>query len=172
MYYQHSLNLLRERGVEPEEIARIVYELQIPYNPDLSLEECLENVHAVLKKREVQHAVITGISIDMLAERKLLPQPFQTIMEVDEPLYGVDEVLALSITNVYGSIGLTSFGYLDKSKLGIMRKLNNHDKAIHVFLDDIVAGIAAAASARIAHQHPDVERFSGDRKTAVRDEGP
>jgi hypothetical protein len=53
-----------------------------------------------------------------------------------------------------------------------MRKLNNHDKAIHVFLDDIVAGIAAAASARIAHQHPDVQRFAGDRKTAVRDEGP
>jgi phosphatidylglycerophosphatase A len=168
VHYQHSVDLLRQRGVELEEIARIVYELQVPYNHDLDLKTCLENVDAVLKKREVQHAIITGISIDMLAEQKLLPEPFQKIMEVDEPLYGVDEVLALSITNVYGSIGLTSFGYLDKSKIGIMKRLNNHDRCIHVFLDDIVAGIAAAASARIAHQHPDSDRFVKDRET---DEG-
>jgi phosphatidylglycerophosphatase A len=105
-----------------------------------------------LAKREVQYALYTGIALDKLAEQKLLPEPLQKILETDEPLYGVDEILALSITNVYGSIGLTSFGYLDKEKIGIIANLNNKKNGVHVFLDDLVAGVAAAASARIAHR--------------------
>ncbi len=42
----------------------------------------------------------------------------------DEPLYSVDEILSLSITNIYGSIALTNFGYIDKLKLGVLSKLN------------------------------------------------
>lgn len=54
-------------------------------------------------------------------------------MEADEPLYGVDETLAVGITNVYGMIGLTSFGYLDKEKTGIIAELNDKKGEIHVF---------------------------------------
>ncbi len=164
MFYEHTIELFKKRGVQLEEIAEIVYNLQQPYHPGLTLDECLESVQTVLKKREVQHAVITGVSLDQLAEQKILPEPFQTIMELDEPLYGVDEVLALSIINVYGTIGLTSFGYLDKNKQGVLTRLNNHDEEIHVFLDDIIAGIAAAAAARIAHKYPNIERYFTDRK--------
>jgi len=74
-------------------------------------------------------------------------------------LYGVDETMALGITNVYGMIGLTSFGYLDKMKPGILQKLNEKGKGIHVFLDDLVAGLAAAASARIAHQDEKARQY-------------
>ena len=70
-----------------------------------------------------------------------MPQPLQAIMEADESLYGVDETLALGITHVYGMIGLTSFGYLDKEKIGVIHDLNEHTTAIHVFLDDLVAGV-------------------------------
>jgi phosphatidylglycerophosphatase A len=150
--YNQVVEALRARGVEIDDIARIVLELQRPYHPELSLEACRESVVQVLHKREVQNAIFTGIALDMLAEQKLLPEPLQSIMERDEPLYGVDEVLALAITNVYGSIGLTNFGYLDKTKMGIIGRLNNHGSQIHVFLDDLVASIAASASARIAHQ--------------------
>jgi phosphatidylglycerophosphatase A len=159
VFYNHTVQLLQDRGVKLEAIAQVVHELQLPYNPSLTLEECLDSVKTVLKKREVQHAVITGIAIDILAEQKKLPEPFQTIMEIDEPLYGVDEILALSIVNVYGTIGLTSFGYLDKEKNGIISYLNNNKEKVNVFLDDLVAGIAAAASARIAHQNPDPHRY-------------
>ncbi|MDI3328585.1 MAG: phosphatidylglycerophosphatase A [Alicyclobacillaceae bacterium] len=145
------VELLEERGVRVEDIAEIVYMLQSPYHPDLTREECVESVLTVLAKREVKHALYTGIALDVLAEKKLLPEPLQSIMERDEPLYGVDEILALAITNVYGSIGLTSFGYLDKEKIGVIAKLNAKGPAIHTFLDDLVAGVAAAASARIAH---------------------
>ncbi|MFD0716470.1 phosphatidylglycerophosphatase A [Paenibacillus sp. GCM10027626] len=150
---------LLDRGVSINDVAEIVYSLQVPYNADLTMMECTDSVRTVLAKREVQYVLFTGIALDELAERGELPQPLQAIMEADESLYGVDETLALGITNVYGMIGLTSFGYLDKVKPGIIRKLNEKGKHIHVFLDDLVAGLAAAASARIAHQDPKANRY-------------
>ncbi|GIM47107.1 phosphatidylglycerophosphatase A [Collibacillus ludicampi] len=151
--HMNVVQLLESRGVKVDDIVDIVYTLQKPYHPDLKQEECQISVMRVLAKREVQHALYTGIALDELAEKNLLPEPLQSIMNSDEPLYGVDEILALGITNVYGSIGLTSFGYLDKEKLGILKRLNVKGSGIHVFLDDLVAGIAAAASARIAHRN-------------------
>ena len=71
----------------------------------------------------------------------------------DEGLYGVDEVLAFSIVNVYGSIGFTNYGYIDKLKPGILEQLNDKSSGrVHTFLDDIVGAVAAAASSRIAHR--------------------
>lgn len=156
---------LQNRGVVLGDIADIVYQLQKPYYPNLIMEECLSSVMHVLEKREVQHAIYTGIALDTLAEQSCLPAPLQSIMEQDEPLYGVDEILALSITNVYGSIGLTNFGYLDKTKLGVIGRLNNDGQRIHVFLDDLVAGVAAAAAARIAHHHT-AKSYEPDAPTA------
>lgn len=146
------IELLERRGVTVDDIVDIVYTLQKPYHPDLERDPCVTSVMRVLAKREVQYALYTGVALDELAEQKALPEPLQRILETDEPLYGVDEILALSITNVYGSIGLTSFGFLDKEKIGIIAKLNNKRNGVHVFLDDLVAGVAAAASARIAHR--------------------
>ncbi len=144
--------MLRERGVTLESIARLVQDLQRPYNPQLSLEECLVHVEKVIKKREVQNAVLTGLTLDIYAEKGLLPEPLQSILIRDDPLYGVDEVLALSITNIYGSIGFTTFGYLDKVKTGILENINvKREGTVNTFLDDLVAAIAAAAAARLAH---------------------
>lgn len=150
---------LLRRGVKLEDIAEIVYSLQIVYNSELTMEQCLDSVKAVLQKREVQYTLFTGIALDELAEKKLLPEPLQAIMEVDEPLYGVDETMALGITSVFGMIGLTSFGYLDKVKPEIIGKLNEKGPQIHVFLDDLVAGLAAASSARIAHKSPKANHY-------------
>lgn len=144
---------LDQRGVTTEQIAELVLYLQQDYFPDLTLKECIRNVELVLKKREVQNAVLTGIQLDILAEEGKLFPPLQDIIRNDEGLYGCDEILALAIVNVYGSIGLTNFGYVDKLKPGILKELNrkNGDRC-HTFLDDIVGAIAAAASSRIAHR--------------------
>ena len=105
-----------------------------------------------MRKREVCHAVLTSIALDELAEKKLLPQPLQSIVESDDGLYGIDEVIPLSIVNVYGTIGLTNFGYLDKKKIGIIKALDEGKaNGVNTFLDDIVAGLASAAASRIAH---------------------
>ena len=66
--HERCLELLSERGVELEQIAELVYFLQERYVPGLTKEECLLNVNSVLKKREVQNAVITGIEMDKLAK--------------------------------------------------------------------------------------------------------
>ncbi|NMM53736.1 phosphatidylglycerophosphatase A family protein [Paenibacillus aquistagni] len=153
MTYDAAAKWLEQRGVTLESIADIVYELQKPYNDVLRIDDCMESVKAVLRKREVQYTLMTGIALDVLAERKQLPEPLQSMLTEDESLYGVDETLALGITSMYGMIGLTSFGYLDKAKVGVLSGLNNSKSHVHVFLDDLVAGIAAAASSRIAHQN-------------------
>lgn len=147
---------LKMRGVKIEEIADLVMLLQKPYHDDLSIDKCLHNIDRVLSKREVQNAVITGIQLDMLAEKKLLEEPLQQFIKTDASLYGVDEILAFSIVNVYGSIGFTNFGYIDKLKPGVLERLNNKETGeVHTFLDDIVGAIAAAASSRLAHRYGD-----------------
>ncbi|OUM96136.1 MAG: phosphatidylglycerophosphatase A [Thermobacillus sp. ZCTH02-B1] len=172
---------LERRGVTVRDVAEIVLSLQRPYNGRLTISDCEESVRAVLAKREVQYTLLTGIALDELADRGLLPEPLQRIMEEDESLYGVDETLALGIVSVYGMIGLTSFGYLDKMKPGVIGRLNGARGTgrggseargeagdgrvdepryrIHVFLDDLVSALAAAASARIAHQNPDARDY-------------
>ncbi|QAY65127.1 phosphatidylglycerophosphatase A family protein [Paenibacillus protaetiae] len=144
---------LARRGVTRDKIAELVHFLQKDYFPNLTVEECIHHVNAVLSKREVQNAVLTGIQLDLLAEEGKLLEPLQEMIFNDEGLYGCDEVLALSIVNVYGSIGFTNFGYIDKLKPGILKKLNDRsDGEIHTFLDDIVGAIAASAASRIAHR--------------------
>ncbi len=151
------VELLEQRGVTLQAIAQVVYDIQHAFYPELTLELCLESVEAVIDKREVQHVLLTGIALDMAAEAGNLPEPLLSILRDDNLLYGVDEVLALGITNVYGSIGLTNFGYLDKQKIGIIGELNSRRQPgrVHTFLDDLVAGVAAAAAARLAHALPD-----------------
>src|SRR5690625_1197811 len=95
--------LLLERGVTLNDIADLVYFLQADYHDNLTIEECLHNVNQVLAKREVQHAVLTGVQLDVLAERNELSQPLQKIIATDESLYGIDEIVAFAIVNVYGS---------------------------------------------------------------------
>ncbi|MGB3161290.1 phosphatidylglycerophosphatase A family protein [Carnobacterium sp.] len=153
--HQKALNLIKERGVELTDIADLVLFLQTPYIKDLTQDECLLNVEAVLLKREVQNTILTGIQLDILAEQNLLMDPLQNIISDDEGLYGIDEILALSIVNVYGSIGFTNYGYIDKMKPGILGKLNSHEGGqVHTFMDDIVGAIAAAAASRLAHANP------------------
>src|SRR6478609_8209423 len=92
---------LIERGVTLDDIAELVYYLQSKYHDELKMEDCLHNVNRVLKKREVQNAILTGIQLDKLAEQKMLDEPLQTTIETDESLYGIDEIVAFSIVNVY-----------------------------------------------------------------------
>ncbi|KMY55190.1 phosphatidylglycerophosphatase [Bacillus sp. FJAT-27231] len=149
---------LGERGVTVDDIAELVMFLQKKYHPNLEIEECKKNIEKVLQKREVQNAILTGIQLDVLAEQGQLDEPLQSIIASDESLYGVDEILALAIVNVYGSIGFTNYGYIDKVKPGILEHLNDKSTGkVHTFLDDIVGAIAAAASSRLAHKAANAE---------------
>lgn len=145
---------IEERGVTLQQIGELTYFLQEKYYKDLTVDDCVHNIKAVLRKREVQNAILTGIQLDELAEKGLLDGPLQDMIAKDYSLYGIDEILAFSIVNVYGSIGFTNFGYIDKVKPGILRELDIKDDAkgvCHTFLDDLIGAVAAAAASRIAH---------------------
>ena len=149
---------LQRRGVTVEAIAEIVYEMQKTYNHGLTIEHCIQSVERVLRKREVQHAVLVGVELDELAEKKMLSEPLQSIVENDEGLFGVDETIALGSVFTYGSIAVTTFGHLDKQKVGLIEKLDTKSgHRVNTFLDDLVASIAASAASRIAHRMRDLE---------------
>lgn len=162
--------LLVERGVEILDIANIVYKMQVHYTPTLTLEECIESVDAVLMKREIQHAVLVGIELDKLAEQGKLSEPLQSIVETDEGLFGVDETIALGSVFGYGSIAVTTFGFLDKEKVGIIKELDRKGSQVNTFLDDLVCSIAASASSRLAHRIRDREESLREEEIQRRDE--
>lgn len=163
--------LLKERGVEIKDVAKIVYDLQTPYNGSLSMAECIESVDAVLEKREIQHAVLVGVELDKLAEQKKLSEPLQSIVEMDEGLFGVDETIAIGSVFGYGSIAVTTFGFLDKEKVGIIKELDTKPgQKVHTFLDDLVASIAANAASRLAHRVRDREEQLREEEIKHRDE--
>lgn len=149
---------LKERGVKIEDIAELVFDLQRPFMPGLTIHACVENVKGVLAKRELQHAILVGVELDRLAEKKMLSEPLQSLVDQDEGLFGVDETIALGAVSSFGSIAATTFGYLDKVKPKIIGKLDlaKHGR-VNTFLDDLVASIAADASSRLAHRVRDEE---------------
>lgn len=156
---------LRERGISLEAIAQLVWQLQKPYNRWLKIEQCMESVERVLSKREVQYTIFAGLALDRLAEENGLPDPLQHAVADDDPLFGVDEALGMAITNMYGTIGATNFGYLDKLKPGIIGELHGNEQGkVYTFADDLVAGVVAAAAARVAHNNRSDEDNSGGEK--------
>ncbi|MFT8870896.1 MAG: phosphatidylglycerophosphatase A [Sporolactobacillus sp.] len=162
-----AVHALESRGVRIEDIAEIVLSLQKPFIRGLTLQVCAENVRGVLAKRELQHAILVGVALDELAEKQVLPEPLQSLVDQDEGLFGVDETIALGAVSSFGSIAATTFGYLDKVKPKIIGKLDQAKGGrVNTFLDDLVASIAADASSRLAHRVRDAEecRVAESRK--------
>lgn len=159
---------LQSRGVTIKDIAEIVMEMQRPYHEGLTLEACMDSVEKVLEKREMQHALLVGIELDVLAEKGMLSAPLQQLVESDEGLFGCDETLALGSVLGYGSIAVTTFGHLDKHKIGVIKRLDTKSgQGVHTFLDDLVASVAASAAGRIAHRHRDEEERQADDEAAA-----
>lgn len=143
--------MLENRGVSLLGLARLVCELQQPYNPDLSLQECLDSLKSVIAKNEVQHAVITGLTLDEMAEEGVLKEPLGSTVRKNDRLYGIDAILGLAIVNMYGTIGLSNYGYLRLEQERLFHGMPARNNKVNTFLDDLLAAIVAAACARIAH---------------------
>ena len=77
------IRMLNERGIELLDIAQLTYDLQKKYIEGITLEHCLENVDRVLEKREVQHAVMTGIELDVATEKGHFNKELTDILRAD-----------------------------------------------------------------------------------------
>lgn len=151
---QLCIDLLEERGVQLQDIVDCVVYLQSAFVEVVDESVIHSDIQKILEKREVQQTIMTGIGIDKAVEINCFGNELiRDIIKTDEGLYGLDEVLAYSICNLYGSIALTNFGYIDRVKPGIIGELNDaKDGSCHTYLDDIVGAIAAAAASRHAHK--------------------
>ncbi|MEG0034616.1 MAG: phosphatidylglycerophosphatase A [Bacilli bacterium] len=154
-YKEKCIKLLEDRGVSIKDIAECSFYLQAPYHPNLKVEDFYKDISSVLDKTEVQSAIMVAIELDRQAENgTIIDKDLSEILHNDDGLFGTDEVIAYGICNLYGSIALTNFGYIDKKKIGIIGKLNDpntHDDVCNTFLDDIVGAIASAAAGKYAH---------------------
>lgn len=154
-YAEENLQLLESRGVKLEHLTNMVHDLQVPYNPTLTVEECEKNVLGVLRKQQTYHTISLCIDIDTGVEAGEFGEQFQAIVGNDEGLYGIDESVNTSVSKLYGMIAITNFGFLDKAKPGIIGELDSDHEGNHcnTFIDDTVCAIVSAACARLAHNH-------------------
>lgn len=151
---EYAIKRLEKRGVTIDDIANVVYNFLTEQKKiKVSFAECRNTIYEIFDKRETLHKIILGIDIDEIAEKKIWDSPIFDVIRGDDGLFGVDELFGINISDLYGSNGYSSFGYFDKVKPGIINNLDSNQEHTHTFLDDLVCGIASAASSKIIHNN-------------------
>lgn len=148
--YEFVQKELRKHGITAYSIGEIAYEMQHEYLPDYEISDFAEQFNEVLKKREVLNLLAFAFELDNLANKGAFSEPIQNIIENDAGFWQIDEILASSLAQLFGMLAITNYGYLDKNKVGIARRLDEED-SITVFSDDIVSALASAVIGRCGH---------------------
>lgn len=151
--YRSVIESLNKRGVSVEDIAKITFDNQKKYIKGLTMGMAISSVDRVMHKREVMNNAMVAFALDDMANNNALPQPLNTIVREDMGVFGTDELLAVGISFLSGTIGITNFGYIDKIKQGIVKDLDTRKNEVTTFSDDIVGAIASEAGARLAHKY-------------------
>lgn len=152
--YGYIMAKFYELGITVQSLAEIVYDQQKPHEPNITMAYAIERVEKVLRKREVQHALLTALFLDEAAQKGLMPEPLLGIIQQDLGLYGIDETIAIGTASLFGTIATTNLGFLDRTKPGIVGRLNDAQKnegQITVFIDDMLSAVIAAAESTVAH---------------------
>lgn len=150
--FNYVITELLHRNIFPKDIAAIVYDLQHEYVPEFTVDDFEKEVLDVLHKRELLNSAMVAINLDNLAQQNLLSEPLLRIVKADAGVFGVDETLATGIAQLYGSIGVTNYGYVDKTKPGIIGELDTTPDTVNTFIDDLIGAIVAAVAGKVAHK--------------------
>lgn len=143
-------------GITVDKMAEIVYRDQKPYIDNLTEREANWAVSRVLNKTEFQDGLLVAIYLDKVAQMFNLMNerdPLMNRLINDHPNFGADEHLAMSLAGLYGSIATTNYGYIDKTKPGIVGELNDMGKSgeyVTTMMDDMIGAIIASAEAKLA----------------------
>lgn len=151
--YDFVVKTLQKRGVSLDDLAQMAYDLQSQFLPNLTIDECYENLIQVLHKRELLNNAMVALELDRLCEEGQIKEPLESIIKNDAGVFGVDEALAIQIAEIYGTIGVTNFGYMDRVKNGIIRKYDRDPKHVNTFIDDLLGAIVAALCGKLAHKY-------------------
>lgn len=144
---------LKKRGVDLHQLSGIAYDLQHNFVPTITQEECYQELLNVLHKRELLNNAMVALELDRLAEEGQIKEPLLTIIRNDSGVFGVDEALALQTANIYGTIGVTNFGYLDRVKYGIIKQYDEDNDQVNTFIDDLLGAIVATLCGKLAHKY-------------------
>lgn len=150
--YNFVVDQLKRRGVSVDDLVNLTFKMQEDFIPNLTHDECREAVIDVMHKREFLNNAMVGLELDRLTEENKVAQPLADIIKNDAGVFGVDEALALQIAELYGTIGVTNFGYLDRVKSGIIKEFDTDGYHVNTFIDDLLGAIVAAACGKLAHQ--------------------
>lgn len=152
--YNFVVSRLESLGVTIADIAEIAYQQQHQFGTiPLTQAEYVPVVEDVMHKRELLNNAMVMLELDRLANEKQLESPLQEIIANDSAVFGVDETLALQIANLYGSIGVTNFGFVDYKKTGVIKHLDTNADRVNTFADDLVGAIAAAVCGKLVHKY-------------------
>lgn len=151
--YNFVVNRLEKRGVKLTDLSDMVFDLQGEFIQSLTKQECHDAVIDVMHKRELMNNAMVALELDRLAEEGQICEPLQSIIQNDAGVFGVDEALALQSAEIYGTIGATNFGYLDRVKSGIIKKFDRQTNHVNTFIDDLLGAIVAAACGKLAHKY-------------------
>lgn len=151
--YNYVVQAIYHRGVSQHDMAEIVQEMTKEFVPEITIDECVATIVDVMHKRDYLSTAMVMLDLDRLCERGELSYPLQEIISADAGVFGVDEDLAMSIATLYGPIGSTNFGYLDRVKKGVIKKVDSNDRHVNTFLDDLIGATVAAGCGKISHQH-------------------
>ena len=146
------------QGITIKEMAREAKEDQDRHGAKASLETYIKAIEHQLHKHDVMSIIMTGIVLDRLAEKNMLPSPLQAIVENDLPLYSPDELLSIALTQMYSGIAVTNYGSRDVKKKKLAKRIDESKTHVNCFLDDIVSAIIAGSEAAIANkleEHPE-----------------
>ncbi|AYW47700.1 phosphatidylglycerophosphatase A [Tetragenococcus osmophilus] len=152
--YEFVTQELNKRDISYQVIAQMAYDVAYEFIPEAKLAEFETATIDVLHKREVLNNAMVALDLDRLSTEGQLSQPLQKIIENDAGVFGVDETLAVSIASIYGTIGVTNFGYLDRVKSGVIRKLDTEKEGrVNTFIDDLIGALVAAVAGKMAHKY-------------------
>lgn len=147
------VNTLAQHQISIADIAQIAYEMDRPFIPTLTMDECTASVDKILWRRDILDNAMIMLELDRLAENHQLAEPLNSIICADAGIFSADEELAIEIANSVGSIGVANFGYFDRVKTGKAKQLDEDSQHVNTFLDDLITALAAAACARLSHHN-------------------
>ena len=146
--FDFVMDELKKRNINSHTVGEAAYQLQHQYLPDLTVADFGYQLNEILKKREVLNTLALGFEIDNLATEKKLSEPLQTIIENDLGIFGLDELLAMNISQLYGSLSVSNFGFADKIKVGIAKDLDTDESHVRTFSDDLFSALVSAVIGR------------------------
>ena len=150
--YRYIRQQFADQGITIKEMALEAKEDQEKHGVKASLDTYIKAIQNQLHKHDVLSIIMTGIAIDRLAEKNMLPSPLQTIIENDLGLYSTDELLSIALTQMYSGIAVTNYGARDVHKTKLAKRIDESKTHVNCFLDDIISAIIAGAEAAVANK--------------------